>query len=112
MLAFFFVFSYKKKIPEIQKHEKASEALKYLQNNYPSEHWCHVYTDGSAKDATRNGGSGVYITYPGTTSSSYSFAVGKLASNFRAQLQAIQETTNILIERNKTNSNIIMLRDC
>ena len=48
-------------IPEIQKYEETSEvtkakALEYLQNNYPSELWCHVYTDGSAKDATRNGG--------------------------------------------------------
>ena len=47
-------------IPAIQKQEEASEvtkakALEYLQNNYPSELWCHVYTDCSAKDATRNG---------------------------------------------------------
>ena len=62
-------------IPDIQK--KSSEvtkakALEYLQNNYPSELWCHVYTDGSAKDATRIGGSRVYIKYPDTTSSSHS----------------------------------------
>ena len=80
--------------------------------SYPLELWCHIYTDGSAKDATRNGGSGVYIKYPDTTSSSHSFAVGKLASNFRAELQAIREATNILIERNTTNSNIIILDDC
>ena len=98
-------------IPEIQKHEEASEvtkakALEYLQNNYPSELKCHVYTDGLAKDATRNGGSGVHIKYLDTTASSHSYAVGKLASNFRAELQAIREATNILIERNITNSNI------
>ena len=104
-------------IPEIQKQEEASEvtkakALEYLQNNYPSELWCHVYTDGSAKDAPRKGGSGVYIKYPDTTSSSHSFTVGKLASNFRAELQAIREATNILIERNTTDSNLIILSDC
>ena len=78
-----------KEIPKIQKHEEASEvtkakALKYLQNNYLSELWCHIYTDGSVKDATRSGGSEVYIKHSDTTSSSHSFAVGKLASNFRA----------------------------
>ena len=104
-------------IPEIQKQEESIEvtkakALEYLKNNYPSELWCHFYTDGSAKDATRNGGSGVYIKYPDTTSSSHSFAVWKLASNFRAKLQAIRQATNILIERNTTNSNIIILSDC
>ena len=77
-------------IQEIKKHEEASEvtkakALEYLQTNYPSELWCHVYTDRSAKDATRNGGSGVHIKYPDTKSSSHSFAVGKLAFNFRAE---------------------------
>ena len=111
------IFNISTEIPEIQKHEEASEvtkakALEYLQNYHPSEVWCHVYTDGSAKDATRNGGSGVYIKYPDTKSSSHSFAVGKLASNLRAELQAIQEATNILIERNTTNSSIIILRNC
>ena len=104
-------------IQEIQKQEESSEvtkakALEYLQNNYPSELWCHVYIDGLAKDLTTNGGSRVYIKYPDTTSSSHSFALGKLASNFRAELQAIREVTNILIERNTTNSKIIILSDC
>ena len=111
------IFNISTEIPEIQKQEECSEvtkakALEFLQNNYPPELWCHVYTDGSAKDATRNGGSGVYIKYPDKTSSSHSFAVGKLASNFRAELQAIREATNILIEGNTTNSNIIILSDC
>ena len=104
-------------IPEIQKHKEASEvtkakALEYLQNNFPSEILCHVYTDGSAKDATGNGGSEVYIKYPDTSSTSHSFALGKLASNFRAELQAIRETINILIERNITHSNMIILSYC
>ena len=88
-------------IPEIQKREESSEitkakALEYLQNNYPSELWCHVYTDGSAKDATRNGGSGDYIKYPDTT----------------ILIKAIREASNILIERNITDSNIIIPSDC
>ena len=103
-------------IPQIQKHEEASvvtkaKALEYLQNNYPSELWCHFYTYGSAKDATRNGASGVHIKYPDTTSSSHSFAAGKLASNFRAVLQAIREANNILIKGKTTSSNIIIISD-
>ena len=106
-------------IPEIQRQEESSEVIKaktleHLQNSYPSEFRCHVYIDGSAKGATRNGGSGVYIKYPHTTSSSHSFAVvGKLASLFRAELQAIREATNILTERKTTNSNgITIISDC
>ena len=91
-------------IPEIQNYDEASEnpKAKYLPNNYPLELWCHVYTDGSDKDATRNRGSGVYIKYPDTKSLSQSFAVGKLVSKFRAELKAIRESTNILIERSTT----------
>ena len=93
-------------IQEIQKHEEASEvikskALEYLQNNYPSELSCHVYTDGSANDATINGGSGVYINYRDATSSSHSFAVGKLASNFRTELQAHRNNTGGETKGNK-----------
>ena len=91
---------------------RKAKALEYIQNNCASELWCHVYTDSSVEDVTRNGGSGVYIKYPDTTSSSHSFAVGKLASTLRAELQAIREATNILIERNTTNSNKIILSDC
>ena len=39
--------------------------LEYLQTHYPKEFWTHGYTDGSAENAVRNGGAGVYIQYPG-----------------------------------------------
>ena len=41
-------------------------ALEHLDNNYPMSDWVHVYTDGSADDAVRNGGAGIYIRYPMT----------------------------------------------
>ncbi|RUS91759.1 hypothetical protein EGW08_000467 [Elysia chlorotica] len=45
--------------------EKRSFAVEHIQTNYPATDWTHVYTDGSAEKAVRNGGAGIYIKYPG-----------------------------------------------
>ena len=57
------------------KATQASELQKALtlymiQDRYPKSTWTHVFTDGSAENAVRNGGSGAYIRRSdGTTSS-------------------------------------------
>ena len=38
--------------------------LEMLEEKYPQADWTHVYTDGSAVDAVRNGGSGVFVRNP------------------------------------------------
>jgi hypothetical protein len=34
-------------------------AIKYIENIFPTKLWTHANTDGSAKEATENGGGGV-----------------------------------------------------
>ena len=34
-------------------------ALEMLEEKYPQADWTHIYTNGSAEDTVRNGGSGV-----------------------------------------------------
>ena len=41
--------------------QKRVAALSFLDEAYPNELWTRVYTDGSAQNAVRNGGSGVYV---------------------------------------------------
>ena len=54
--------------PELQR----ALTLEMMQYRYPKSIWTHVFTDGSAENAVRNGGSGAYIRRPdGTTSSLY-----------------------------------------
>ena len=51
--------------PELQK----TLTLEMIQSRYPKSTWTHVFTDGSAENAVRNGGSGAYIRrLDGTTS--------------------------------------------
>ena len=41
---------------------RKSYTLEHLQANYPKDLWTHVYTDGSAEDAVRNGGASTQRT--------------------------------------------------
>ena len=43
--------------PELQK----ALTLEMIQSRYPKSTWTHSFTDGSAENAVRNGGSGAYI---------------------------------------------------
>ena len=49
--------------------------LEHLQQCY-LETWTYIFTDGSAEDATCNGGAGVYVKYPDGTDDRLSFATG------------------------------------
>ena len=57
-------------IPGITTKENQSEAvlrslaLEEIDKHYPAATWTHIYTDGSAENATRNGGCGAYIKRP------------------------------------------------
>uniref|UniRef100_T1HJR6 RNase H domain-containing protein n=1 Tax=Rhodnius prolixus TaxID=13249 RepID=T1HJR6_RHOPR len=59
-------------------------ALETINNVFPSPPWVHVYTDGTAEGSNRNAGAGVY-----SVQFQLSVPVGKLASNFDAELHAI-----------------------
>ena len=39
-------------------------ALEEMDKHYPAATWIHIYTNGSAENATRNGGCGAYIKRP------------------------------------------------
>ena len=43
--------------------ERKSLTLEYVNTKYPEDQWTHVYTGGSASEATRDQGDGVYIRY-------------------------------------------------
>ncbi|CAC5403311.1 unnamed protein product [Mytilus coruscus] len=43
---------------------KKTLTMSMLADEYPSDSWVRVYTDGSAISATTKGGAGIYIEYP------------------------------------------------
>ena len=62
--------------------------LEHIQTLYHEDQWTHAYTDGSATEAARDGGGGVYIRYS-TAETRIPIATGKYSTNFRAEAAAI-----------------------
>ena len=79
---------------------------------YPANIWCHVFTDGSAEDAVRNGGGGVYIKFPDGTRTSQTVPTGKFSSNFRAEACALLEAAQTLNNMNSLAARTVVLSDC
>ena len=55
-------------------------ALEEIDEHYPAASWTHIYTEGSADNATRHGGCGAYIKHPGKLPFSVSASGGILCS--------------------------------
>ena len=85
--------------------------LEMIQSHYPKSTWTHVFTDGSAENAVRNGGSGTYIRRSDGTTASLSIPAGDLSSNYRAEVHALKAATELLIEEDCNQQNIVMLSD-
>ena len=60
-----------------------------LEEEYPSELWARVYTDGSATNATTKGGAGIYIEYPNGVQQSLAIPTGLYCSNYKAEEEAL-----------------------
>ena len=67
-----------------------------LKEKYPSDHWIRAFTDGSASEAIRDGGGGIYIEWPDKTSSSISIPTGKYSPNYKAEAEALQEAARVI----------------
>ena len=61
-----------------------------LEEKYLKADWTHIYTNGSAEEDVRIGGSGVFINTPTGQTVGYSNASGRKCSNFKAETSALQ----------------------
>ena len=61
-----------------------------LEEKYLKADWTHVYAGGSAEDATKNGGSGVFVRTQTGQTVSCSSATGIKCSNFKAETSALK----------------------
>ena len=86
--------------------------MEMLHSTYPQETWTHVFTDGSAESAVKNGGAGVFIRYPDGTVETKSEATGKNSTNFRAEACAMFYATKALNDKENLTQNTVILTDC
>ena len=69
------------------------------------QQWTRVYTDGSAAEAVKDGGSGIFIKYHSGNVKRISIPAGHTCTNCKAELLAIQTALDSLkdLELNKRN---------
>lgn len=104
-------------IPGVEERGTQSDAqrkaltLEYIHEQYPGESWTHVYTDGSATDATQDGGAGAIIHYTDGTEE-IAIPTGKHCTNFRAEKEALCEAART-ISRNpeRTTGQVVVFTD-
>ena len=73
---------------ELSKEMQRLYAEKMIDEKYPQEAWTHIYTDGSATDATLNGGAGILIQYP-ESKKTLAVPTGIHCSNYKAEIEAL-----------------------
>jgi ribonuclease HI len=91
--------------------EKKAYTVEHTNNQYPRHSWTRVYTDGSAEQAVRSGGAGVYIKYPGGREESLSLATSCYMTNFKAAAVAIQAGATHASSSLDTSDNIVFFTD-
>ncbi|KAK7099101.1 ribonuclease H1-like [Littorina saxatilis] len=80
-------------------------------DQYPSESWIHVYTDGSATDAVPNGGSGVYAVFPDGHTITVNTPTGKHCSNYSAEVQALMQAASTIQNSTSDCLRVVFLTD-
>ena len=88
-----------------RERERKPLTLEYVTTKYPEDQWTHAFTDGSAADATRDGGGGVHTRYS-DGKAHIATAMGKYSTNLKAEAEA-PEKSAIEIRNNvpRTKSN-------
>ena len=91
--------------------ERKSLTLEYVNTKYPKDQWTHTYTDGSAAEATRDRGGGVYIKYNDGIAQ-ITIATGTYSTNFKAEAEAPRRAA-IEIRNNlrRTKPNMVIFTD-
>ncbi|VDI60876.1 Hypothetical predicted protein [Mytilus galloprovincialis] len=85
--------------------------MSMLEEQYPSETWVRVYTDGSATNATTNGGAGIYIKYPNGDQQSEAIPTGLHCSNYKAEEEAITHAAHSILNKIDDTSQVVFLTD-
>ena len=77
----------------LAKRLRTALALEHIHYN-PSKKWTDAYTDGSAAEATKDGGGGILIKFK-TKEEKIAISTGR-SSNFKAEATAMQEAAKRL----------------
>uniref|UniRef100_A0A0B7BQG2 RNase H type-1 domain-containing protein n=1 Tax=Arion vulgaris TaxID=1028688 RepID=A0A0B7BQG2_9EUPU len=69
--------------------QKRTATMCMIQEKQLKQPWIHAYTDGSATNAIKKGGAGIFSTYPNNHNETRYIPMGKFCSNYTAEAQAL-----------------------
>ena len=91
--------------------QRKALTLAHIEEKYPNQDWTHIFTDGSADQAVRNGGAGVYIKYPGGNEENISLATGCYSTNYQAEAVAIKTGAVHIQHSTETSQKVVFFSD-
>ena len=104
-------------IPGVEKRGTQSDTqrkvltMEHMDTQYPKEDWTYVFTDGSAAEATKDGGAGIFIRYK-DGDEEIAVPTGKYSTNFRAERAALCEAaTSVQQNASRTTRKVVMFSD-
>ena len=103
-------------VPQVtNKGEQSDQVLKtltlaMLEEIYPEDSWIRVYTDGSATDAVKNGGAGVFIQHPSGELQEEALPTGLHCTNYKAEVEALIQAAHTIASRADPNTQVVFLQ--
>ncbi|XP_052271916.1 ribonuclease H1-like [Dreissena polymorpha] len=79
--------------------------------DFRSDLWTHVYTDGSATRAVEDGGAGIHIRYPSGRNETHFMATGKRCSNYKAETEALMKAASMIDNSPEDTTSVVFLTD-
>ena len=104
-------------VPQVTSGDSQADTVKrtltlaMIAERYPEESWIHVYTDGSATRAVRDGGAGVLIKSPEGHTSTAGIPTGKYCSNYSAETQALMQAASMVQDLQYDCPQVVFLSD-
>ena len=93
------------------KEERRLLTLEMIEDRYHEEAWTHIFTDGSASDAVKNGGAGVYIQEVDGSTKVLSEPTGLYCTNYKAEVEALIIAAEEKSKDISTESQIVFFTD-
>ena len=90
---------------------KRALTLAMIDDHFPDESWIHVYTDGSATNAIKNGGAGVLIKFPTGETETVKAAAGTHCTNYSAEVQALGLAASMVTNSDSECQQVVFFTD-
>ena len=110
-------FKIETKVPGLSQKEDANKdqqrllTLEMIDRRYPQEAWTQMYTDGSASNAVRNGGAGVYVRHIDERIERLSEPTGVHCTNYEAEVEALIIAAKNIANKIDQHGQVVFLTD-